>query len=118
MAELWSQLGSELLQALVAIVVTALTWAAVKAANALMRQAKVAAEAHDGEALWKVLEYAIVWAQDKLASKTGPEKLDWVIGYVQQRTGIDVDEQQAHAVYRALKQAGKLQEKQEVAGNA
>lgn len=110
MDAIWQQLGGELLSALVAIIVSALTWAAVKAANALMRQARVAAEAHDGEALWEVLEYGIVWAQDKLSALSGPEKLDWVIGYVQQRTGIDVDEQQAHAVYRALKQAGKLKE--------
>lgn len=95
----WSTVFSELLKLALTAAVPFVVLALGRLAVAALKAAETYLDQHDLGVAETVANAAIQYAEDKLQEISGPERMAWVLKYLDER-GIDVDEVEAQALYR------------------
>lgn len=95
----WNAVLTELLKLILAAAVPFVVIAIGRLAVAALKAAQTYLDQHDLGVAETVANAAIQYAEDKLQGITGPERMAWVLRYLEGR-GLDVDEVEAQALYR------------------
>ena len=103
----WQEFASEALQFLIALLVAAFVYVANRAATGFLRWSRAQADDIDNVLIGRALEAGITWAEVKLREKSGPEKLEWVMKYLEDR-GFDIDEPEVEAYFQSMQKHGSL----------
>lgn len=103
----WQEFSGKLLEFVIALLVAAVVYVGNRAATAFLRWANAQADEVDNVIIGRALEAAIVWAELRLKNIPGPERLAWVMKYLEGK-GITIDEAEAEAYFQAMQKSGDL----------